>query len=221
MARVWDAATGTAFRNLQYSNVNLAAFSPDGRCVVTADESTLKVQVWDTVTPRALVQTMQQEGRIISLSISPDGKRMATSDESSGAARVWNMQTGEALTPPLQHGNRVLHVSFSPDGTKVVSASVDKTARVWDAVTGSPLSYSMTHDDVVRYAEFSPDGLQLATASEDGYARVWDLSADKRTFKELERLSRLLAARRIDETGAVVPLQTRELLDIWLSKGLR
>jgi WD40 repeat protein len=214
-ARIWNVKAGTEEAALQQKEVNRATFSPDGKRLATASESDLSVRVWDIATGALIARTISQPQRVVSLAFSPDGTRLATSDEASDTARIWNAQSGEPVTPPLQHAGRVMSVRFSADGRKVVSASADKSARVWDAATGAPLSEPLLHNDVVRYAEFSPDGRLVATASEDGRACVWDLSAEDHPVEDLEVLSQLVAARRIDETGAIVPIPREELRYLW------
>jgi WD40 repeat protein len=115
----------------------------------------------------------------------------------------------------MQHDGRVLHAVFSADSGRVLTASTDRTARVWNAASGQPVTEPLEHGGVVRYAEFSPDGQQVVTASEDRTARLWRLSPGSVDAEGWMRRAQLLSARRIDETGAVVTVDTAQFLDLW------
>jgi WD40 repeat protein len=115
----------------------------------------------------------------------------------------------------MQHDDRVMHAGFSADGTRVLTASRDGTARVWNAASGQPLTDPLKHRWMVRYAEFSPDGQRVVTASDDRTARLWSLSPGSIDAEGWIRRAQLLAARRIDETGAVVTIDTAQFLELW------
>lgn len=212
-ARVWNIETAQERTELRRSEIILAKLSPDGRRMATAGQDRV-LQIWDTATGATVGQPVAHEYRITAVAFSPDGRRVVTADE-GGSARVWNTESGSAVTPPMQHDDRIMHAVFSADGTRVLTASRDGTARVWNAASGQPVTDPLVHGDMVRYAEFSPDGQQVVTASGDRTARLWSLSPGSVDAEGWMRHAQLLAARRIDETGAVVTIDTARFLDIW------
>ena len=167
-----------AFSLKHQSWVKCAAFSPDGKRVVTASND-LTARVWDALTGEPVTHPLKHGGEVSSARFSPDGKRVVTASW-DGTAQVWNAQTGQPVTGPLKHEKPVRWAEFSPDGRRVVTASEDHTARVWDAQTGRPLTGPLQQQGSVEYAQFSPDGQRIVTASfdpwgsQDPTARVWD-----------------------------------------------
>jgi WD40 repeat protein len=109
--------------------VTQAAFSHDGRLVVTASQDQT-ARIWDAATGKPMGPAFQHEGAVLDARFSPDGLLIATGCEDA-AARLWNVATAELLVPPLEHSLSVRHVAFSPDGQWLLTASWDKTARLW------------------------------------------------------------------------------------------
>jgi eukaryotic-like serine/threonine-protein kinase len=133
-ARVWDAATNQPLTPplRHQGRVECAAFSPDGRRVVTASADKT-ARVWDVATGQALTPPLQHQGEVLRAAFSPDGRLVVTAGSSADAtARVWDAATGQPVTPPLPHAHGVFGAGFSPDGRRVLTVSYDRTARVWD-----------------------------------------------------------------------------------------
>ena len=116
---------------LQHVNlVNSAAFSPDGKYIVTAsDDNTARV--WDAKTGEPVTEPLKHEDSVNSAQFSPDGKYIVTASYDY-TARVWDAKTGEPVTESLRHEGPVYSAQFSPNGKYIVTASWDKTARVWE-----------------------------------------------------------------------------------------
>ncbi len=150
--------------------VRRAAFSPDGRHVVTASLDKT-ARVWDAATGEPVTPPLEHEGEVQYAEFSPDGQRVVTAS-ADHKARIWDATTG-CLLAILKHAQGVAHAAFNWDGLLVVTASSDGTARVWEAGTGR-LRVTLKHRREVRYAAFSPEGTRVVTASGDGTSRVWN-----------------------------------------------
>jgi WD40 repeat protein len=211
-ARVWNAETAQERTELRRSEITLARLSPDGRRMATAGKDRV-LRIWDTATGALVGQPVLHEYQMTAVAFSTDGRRVVTANEES--ARIWDTESGSAITPPMQHNDRVMHAVFSADGTRVLTASADRTARVWNAASGQPITDPLEHRQGVGYAAFSPDGQQVVTASQDRTAHLWNLSPGSVDAAEWMRRAQLLAARRIDETGAVVTIDTAQFLNVW------
>jgi len=148
-----------------------AAFSPDGKRIVTASWDNTG-RVWDAETGREIASLNGHQGYVWTAAFSPDGKRIVTASWDK-TARVWDAETGREIASLNGHQSSVWTAAFSPDGKRIVTASEDKTGRVWDAETGREIASLNGHQKAVITAAFSPDGKRIVTASSDGTVRVW------------------------------------------------
>jgi WD40 repeat protein len=202
------------------SGVKLAMFSPDSRRVLTATRDGA-ARVWDARTGMPITPLMKQGGEfyyhgIVSMSFSPDGHRIVIADDSDFAARVWNADTGTAVTQPLRHSDQVEYAIFSHDGRYVATTGRDKIACVWDAATGQPITPPFQHKGAVYCPMFTTDDHALKIVCQlegiaNGIIEAMNLAPDHRPADELVALAQQLSIRRLDESGALVPLDFEAL----------
>jgi WD40 repeat protein len=156
-----------------------AAFSPDGRLVVTASKGADgkgEVKLWDTE-GHALAALPDAPDAPTCVALSPDGKMVAAGDR-DGAVKVWDVvESGGRWRGTARwagtHTERVLAVAFSPDGRTLASGGVDETAKLWDAGTGAERARLRGHAGAVAAVAFSPDGAVLASGGRDRTVRLW------------------------------------------------
>ena len=91
---------------MQLSNdgaVYAAAFSPDGRMVLTgcADNA---ARLWEATTGQPIGRPMIHPDDVRAVAFSPDGKSILTGCDDS-LARLWDAVTGELLYAPLNIGS--------------------------------------------------------------------------------------------------------------------
>jgi WD40 repeat protein len=152
--------------------VSSAAYSPDGKRIVTASEDKT-ARLWDAETGKAIAVLAGHDGSVAGAAFSPDGKCIVTASEDK-TARLWDAETGKQILVLSGHTDAVNSAAFSPDGKRIVTASNDKTARLWNAKTGEQIAVLAGHEGEVTSAVFSPDGKRIVTASIDKTARLWD-----------------------------------------------
>ncbi|WP_027184533.1 TIR domain-containing protein [Desulfovibrio inopinatus] len=157
-------------------SVSSAAFSPDGRLIVTAsyDETAC---IWETDSGELMATLRGHEGWVNCAAFSPDGRRILTVDNTT--IHIRDTTTGEHLMALSGHGHVINYATFSSYGRRIVTASKDKTARIWETESGRLITILRGHEADVISADFSPDGRQIVTASWDNTARVWDTDFDE------------------------------------------
>jgi WD40 repeat protein len=151
------------------AEVQSAAWSPDGRRIVTAS-SDMTARVWSADGTGEPVVLRGHEGLLRSAAWSPDGQRIVTAS-ADRTARVWSADGTGELAILSGHQGDVTIAAWSPDGQWIVTASTDKTARLWPPDGTSTVLRG--HTDEVWHAAWSPDGQRIVTASRDKTARVW------------------------------------------------
>ncbi|MGH7201885.1 MAG: WD40 repeat domain-containing protein [Planctomycetaceae bacterium] len=171
-----------------------AAFTPDGRWLVTASfDRTLRL--WDLQTGQSSRTLEGHGGLVLCVAVSPDGTRIA-SGSYDNTIKIWDVPKADAAgqaEPPMPvkpaadlrgHGSYVAGVAFSPDGKQLASASNDKTVRLWDLERKQQIKTLSTQAGVVYAVVFSPDGKHLVTACADKTVRLIDVQtgAEVRQF---------------------------------------
>jgi serine/threonine protein kinase/WD40 repeat protein len=206
-ARVWDAHTGQQVMEINnsnnsenYSNVVSAAFSPDGKRIVSVSWVNgvfQVVQVWDAQTGQQVTEWKHPGDYVVnnitynvSAQFSADGKRIVT--VGGNMARVWDAQTGQQMIE-MKHPDLVISAQVSPDEKRIVTAS-GNTARLWDAQSGAVLAaLEVSATKEVQSVQFSPDGKRIVTAS-GNTARVWDAQTGQQMI-EMKHPDNLFSAQ--------------------------
>lgn len=160
---VWEIETGRLlFRptppNTSTTMRPLAAFSPDGQLLATADGRMLRL--WEVSPPQQKFETALGgffAGRLI---FSPDGQKLAVATESQ--VFVWSAQTGERLLATGGYAPQ-----FSPDSAGLVVQSGEDQISVW-SLPDQQARFTLSGTD----PHFTPDGRLLIRVITDTYAFV-------------------------------------------------
>ena len=78
-----------------------AAFSPDGKRIVTASRDNT-ARLWDAETGKQIGEPLEgHTNGVMSAAFSPDGKRIVTASWDK-TARLWDAQTGKQVGEPIK-----------------------------------------------------------------------------------------------------------------------
>jgi WD40 repeat protein len=153
-----------------------AAYSPDGRRIVTATSWGNIVRVWDATDGRQLAEVLDVGDQSRGVAFSPADGRVAVGN-AENAISLWDPDGRRAVQYLRGHSATIEDVAFSRDGRRVASASRDGTVRLWDAETGREVACFRGHTSSVLSVAFRPDGKRLISCGEDGTVKIWDVEA--------------------------------------------
>ena len=168
-------------------NVSRAAFSPDGKWLVTAGtgDGDKSAHVWEIATGKLALELGGHSDRVWCAAFSRDGKLLVTTS-GDGRARLWQAVTGKMITELRVHKKIfgsgwyvVVGAAFSSDGKRLVTLSGDGKLRLWALATGEMVAEIGGGKQSAESVDVSPDGRWLLTGDEDGTARIWDVQTGK------------------------------------------
>jgi eukaryotic-like serine/threonine-protein kinase len=173
-ARLWNVRDGTWFGPLmKHELVEAAAFSPDGRTIVTAGFRTL--QFWNAADGSPIRKPMPYDfvNLFRAVEFSADGRTICAWCHGD-IAQFWNAD-GSSLGKPIkiEHDQGVSCMAFSADGRTVLTGGLDGTARLWNARDGSRVGNPMEHGASITTVAFNPENSLILTGGVDGMARQW------------------------------------------------
>jgi eukaryotic-like serine/threonine-protein kinase len=191
MARLVEVDTGEPIgrpmTQQDWLQETIAAFSPDGRRIATANRDVVLYEVGNErgfgAIPGARNGSMGRSKPLLlphlrrgtSLAFSPDGKVLATT-EMHGTVLLWDTGTGTRIGQPFDAGMGARSMAFSPDGRllAVGTGPAKAQALLWDLAAGRARGDAVRFKDGMECLAFSPDGSALAAGSADGSFRVID-----------------------------------------------
>ena len=148
-----------------------AAFSPDGRRVLTGDVVIAAVKIWDlSIEGDAEVINVPTDHQgLVDVAYLPDGRVVASHDR--GSVAIWDVR-GDATEPVATLGpgtgseNPVFLVASSPDGELVAFVRNDASVvSVWNVETGTLAFDYDVRSGVITSIDWSGDGRYLAVGT--------------------------------------------------------
>jgi RNA polymerase sigma factor (sigma-70 family) len=174
-AELWQAPAGDA-RAGRVSFTQPLAFSPDGKLVACAMDSTL--QVLDAATGKE-VRKYSYGQAVFALAWSPDSATVAmVGGYSAPTVGLYDVRSG-ALEHSWQSPQAgVYGVAFSADGRLLATGGDerDSSVCVWELATGGKVAAFAGHHSAVLPVAFSPDNRVLASGGGDSSVLLWDVT---------------------------------------------
>jgi WD40 repeat protein/uncharacterized caspase-like protein len=156
------------------SSVSTAAYSPDGKYIVTASwDNTAKI--WESSDGKLLSELKGHTASLTSALFSPNAKYIVTTSKDS-TARIWETSNGNFLHELKGHSDWISAACFSLDGKYIATASWDNTIKLWNVANGKLIHTFHGHTGPVNSVCFSKDGKYLLSASKDSTAKIWQVS---------------------------------------------
>jgi WD40 repeat protein len=151
--RIWDVASGkelVAFEGFT-CGVRSAAFSPDGRLVLTVSDNTHHYCVFKGDGDPQVIERGQQSGSVF-----------------DHALRIWDAATGKTVRSLLGHKTICNGAAWSPDGRSIVTCGSIPSAdglsygvALWDVASGKVIRTLEKEDLASQEVMFSPDGKRI------------------------------------------------------------
>jgi WD40 repeat protein len=188
IVRLFDVSTGLPVGPvLEHKNTVFgAAFSPDGRMLVTGStDNTLRL--WAVPGGELLDRPLDLHRPVKLVAFAPDGRSLVTQD--GDLVRLWALpEEGVPMTRlPLDGKNSF--AALSPDGTLTIPTGFTftpralRSTRAYRVATGRPAGAPICPEGRIVDAAFSPDGQSVATlgarhgpSPEGQEVVVWDWS---------------------------------------------
>ncbi|GJE94285.1 WD40 repeat domain-containing protein [Phanerochaete sordida] len=177
-AIVWSITTGEELFRLSghQGGIVCAVYSPDGRYIVTADDTSVKL--WDAVrgAPRC---SYHFSNPIRQLLFSLGGSRLAARTDKSVALFSIEANTPivQRILPSVQdRPPRIDSIALSSDGSRLAAFSEDQDGlrgQIYDTSTCRAVADFQPLSRVVS-AAFDPECMVLATAAREETAETWD-----------------------------------------------
>jgi WD40 repeat protein len=216
--RICDANTGRELvPALQHGGaaVRHAAFSPDGRLLVTVAGQSARLWISASGSPAGPHSELHHDGKqVLTAAFDNSGSRLVTGGEDN-LARLWDVATRQQIGDTQKHDQAINFACFSPDGAQVATASDDGVARIWKIAGGESVIHDLRHRSRVNHLSFSPDGRYLATACYDNSAVVWDIATGRPFSHSLEANGDIRRVRYSPDGRYVVTVSTAGAIRMW------
>jgi len=170
--------------------VTAAAFSPDGRTLVTCSRDALELVFWNPATAEIQKRVQVSGPPVVGLKFTRDGKflLMRFDNSSRGSERlvgvaIWDVTRTEFTwrfnTSSAKSGYSFCPADDSPDGRYVAAGNEEGRVQVWDIDAGAVVRTILLPRGAVYDIVISADGKRLLTSGLEGELTLWDVATDR------------------------------------------
>jgi hypothetical protein len=188
---LWDVSTGQRLRQIPGPRdaVGCAAFTPDGRTIVTGSASATTrdvppgeadpvVRLWDAESGKEVRAFEGHRAAVRAVAIAPTGRRVLSASD-DGTTRLWDVGSGQEVGRLKGYRSRVLSVALSADGRRALSGHEDGGVRVWDLEELEEVCCFERHRSDVTAVAFAPDSRTAFSGSLDRTVRRWNTTTGR------------------------------------------
>jgi WD40 repeat protein len=211
--RVWEVPSMTSLGIAVTfpGRATIVTFSPDGKLLATS--TTVGTSHVVAVERGRVLASFDQPGEVKSVDFGQDGKTLLTAG-GQGVVRLWATESGQLLTSAFSQ-NGVARAAFSRDKAWILAWGKDLRAQLWDSTAFEPLLGPQFHQDAVIGAGISSDRRSIVTAGLDLRVRLWPIPRTPLSYRQADRLARVVSGHAVDPTGTVVALSPDEIARLW------
>lgn len=178
-ANIYDVSTGQEIRKFD-GYFEYAAISPDGKYVVSAENSRKIITFWDVASGQRLrtLNNTWAHGIVFS----PDGSQLLVN---SSDLLLLDFRTGtEIWRLKRESGESFGALAFSPDGKNILTAGTinyeNVTLKLLDSATGKLIRAMRGDIEPIRHMAISSDGKMALVDSRDGGGmQLWDINTGR------------------------------------------
>lgn len=182
---VWDMTPAGTLNDIPSEGgfFTSAAFSPDGRLLVSGDDQG-GVEVFDLMTSSVIAESTPHNGQVMVVRFSPDSQQFITGDF-NGVMVVWNVNQLDNPSS-LVAGGIINDAAISGDGNRLLSVSLGGT-RLWSLAESRTIR-TIGEADAQRVAFDPTNPDRVALAYMDGDVDILNL-ADGDQVIDTQRLT--------------------------------
>jgi WD40 repeat protein/predicted Ser/Thr protein kinase len=212
---VLDAASGRLLR--EEPKTHWAAFSPDGRLLVTVEGNV--AQLRDGATWEPVGKPLRHGARVNTAEFSPDSLLLITAS-ADRTARLWRTADGDQVGAPLRHDEQVLSAVFSPTGKRVLTQDLGADGQLWDNAAGQAVGQPFKLMRGFGSDSFTRDGTMLAAYYQN---KLWlrDGANGELRAEVLDIGHRVTRSRFIGDSRRLVASSFSGIAQVWEAPPLR
>jgi RNA polymerase sigma factor (sigma-70 family) len=179
--RLWDPVSRKELRRFagHKQAVVSAAWSPDGKTLVTSSNYDKSIRIWDAASGKERRTIPYKADWISEVALSPDGKLIAAGGYQDGTIHLWEADTGKELPPLATPQHIVSTLAFSLDGSTLASGGSVTGIHLWDLTTRQLRQRWGESAGVFGKLTFSRDGRTLVSGHCDGKVHLWEMATAK------------------------------------------
>ncbi len=158
--------------------VRTLVFSPDGKNLVTGDDSG-QILVWNTQNWHPDGKLVGHSGYVKELAFSQNGQFLVSGGQ-DGVVRTWDFGR-QIEVSTIQLTGPVESLAISSQGDAVATATLDGNVQVWQ-LASRKLYFELKGAGLPALGmAFSPDSQKLAASRQDGALQIWQISLGQTT----------------------------------------